>query len=71
MSAPLYFRSLAARCRTSARDCFDLFAKEEFRRLANEFETRAGQLEQSILPAAQAGWWLTQREPARGSEGDH
>ena len=71
MSAPLYFRSLAARCRTSARDCFDLFAKEEFRRLANEFETRAGQLEQSVLPAAQAGWWLTQREPARGSEGDH
>jgi hypothetical protein len=28
-------------------------------------------LEQSALPAAQAGWWLTQREPARGSEGDH
>jgi hypothetical protein len=28
-------------------------------------------LEQSVLPAAQAGWWLTQRGQARGSEGDH
>ena len=70
MSAPIYFRSLAARCRVSARDCSDFFAKEEFRRLANEFESRADQLEQSVLPAAQAGWWLTQREQARGFEGD-
>ena len=70
MSAPIYFRSLAARCRASARDCSDLFAKEEFRKLANEFETRADQLEQSVLSAGQAGWWLTQREQARGFEGD-
>jgi len=28
-----YFRTLAARCRTASRDPFDLFAKEEFRRL--------------------------------------
>ena len=64
------FLSLAARCRVSARDCSDLFAKEEFRRLANEFESRADQLGRSVLPAAQAGWWLTQREQARGFEGD-
>ena len=70
MSVSIYFRSLAARCRTSARDCIDLFAKEEFRKLANEFETRADQLEQSVLSAGQAGWWLTQREQARGFEGD-
>jgi hypothetical protein len=70
MSAPIYFRALAARCRTSARDCSDLFAKEEFRRLAHEFETRAEQLECSVLPAAQAGWWLTPREQVRGTEGD-
>ena len=38
MSAPIYFRSLAARCRVSARDCSDFFAKEEFRRLANELQ---------------------------------
>jgi hypothetical protein len=71
MSATIYFRSLAARCRTSARDCFDHFAREEFHRLAQEFETRAEQLEYSILPAAQADWWLTRREQARGSERDH
>jgi hypothetical protein len=70
MSVSIYFRSLAARCRTSARDCFDLFAKEEFRKLANEFEARADQLERSVLPAAQTDWWLTQREQARGFEGD-
>jgi hypothetical protein len=70
MSATIYFRALAARCRTSARDCVDQFAKEEFRRLAREFETRADQLECSVLPAAQVGWWLTQRKPARGFDGD-
>ena len=70
MSAPIYFRALAVRCRTSAHDCSDLFAKEEFRRLANEFETRADQLEHSVLPAAQAGWWPTRHGQARGSEGD-
>jgi hypothetical protein len=71
MSAKIYFRSLAARCRTSARDCFDHFAREEFHRLAHEFETRAEQLEYSAPPPSQAGWWLTRRDQARGSEGDH
>jgi hypothetical protein len=66
MSVSIYFRSLAARCRTSARDCIDLFAKEEFRKLANEFETRADQLERTVQPAALTDRWLTQREQARG-----
>jgi uncharacterized protein HemX len=47
MTSAIYFRTLAARCRTSARDCRDHFAKEEFNRLAREFQTRANQLETS------------------------
>jgi hypothetical protein len=39
------FRNLAARCRRAARDCFDLFAKEEFRRLAQEFDGQADELD--------------------------
>ena len=53
MSAPIYFRSLAARCRVSARDCSDLFAKEEFRRLANEFESESSSVGTMVLPATQ------------------
>jgi hypothetical protein len=70
MSFTSYFRSLAAHCRTSARDCRDLFAQEEFRRLANEFETRADQLERSGLSAERPGWLLTTPELARGFAGD-
>jgi hypothetical protein len=44
---------------------------KEFHRLAHEFETRAEQLECSTPPPSQAGWWLTRRDQARGSEGDH
>ena len=40
-----YFRALAARCRASARSCFDLYAKEEFGRLASEFDSRAIELD--------------------------
>ena len=40
-----YFRALSSRCRTAAQECLDLFAKEEFRRLASEFEARASELE--------------------------
>jgi hypothetical protein len=40
-----YFRDLASRCRKSSRDCFDLFAKEEFRRLATEFSAKADELD--------------------------
>ena len=41
----IYFRALAAQCRKAGRDCSDLFAKEEFRRLANEFNTKADELD--------------------------
>jgi hypothetical protein len=67
----IYFRTLAARCCTAARDCSDPFAKEEFRRLAQEFEIRADQLECSVPPAEQTGWWPTPREQPRRFEGDH
>jgi hypothetical protein len=40
-----YFRSLAARCRTASQDCFDLFAKEEFRQLATQFNAKANELD--------------------------
>ena len=39
-----YFRTLAARCRTAARHCFDLGAGMEFRKLADEFEQKADEL---------------------------
>jgi hypothetical protein len=64
VSTSSYFRSLAARCRTSARECRDHFAKEEFRRLAQEFETRADQLE--YFDAA----WLVKPEQPRGFAGE-
>ena len=56
VSTTSYFRSLATRCLTSARRCSDQFAKEEFRRLAVEFEAKAAQLERSNLGSAQGGW---------------
>jgi hypothetical protein len=43
--AVAYFRALASRCRTSARDCSDLYAKEDFRRLAQEFDAKADEFE--------------------------
>ena len=59
MSTPIYFRSLAARCRTSARNCSDHFAQEEFRRLAHEFDAKADQLERSNVLPIHADWWPT------------
>ena len=70
MSAVIYFRSLAARCRTSARDCRDHFAKEEFHRLAHEFQTRADQLEGSTL-FTDPGSLSIRTEPARGFAGEY
>ena len=68
MSTAIYFRSLAARCRKSARDCSDYFAQEEFRRLANEFDAKADQLERSgPFPDASGGW---KAEQSRGFAGD-
>jgi hypothetical protein len=69
MSSAIYFRSLAARCLTSALNCRDHFAKEEFHRLANEFQTKADQLECSGL-STEPSWWPTKPEQARGFEGD-
>jgi hypothetical protein len=52
-----YFRALAARCRTASRDSFDLFAKEEFRQLATEFNARANELDVLSKQPGRAGWW--------------
>jgi hypothetical protein len=40
-----YFRSLAVRCLTAARDCHDRRAQDEFRKLADEFTIKANELE--------------------------
>jgi hypothetical protein len=55
----IYFRTLAAQCRKAGRDCTDLFAKEEFRRLAGEFSTKADELEGLRLPRSQS--WGAER----------
>ena len=52
-----YFRDLAARCRTASRDSFDLFAKEEFRQLATEFNAKANELDVSSKHPGQVAWW--------------
>jgi hypothetical protein len=49
-----YFRALAARCRTASRESFDLFAKEEFRQLATEFNAKAAELDFSSKHPGQA-----------------
>ena len=54
-----YFRDLATRCRHASRDCFDLFDKEEFRRLAGEFTAKADELDGSTTRASQPAWWST------------
>jgi hypothetical protein len=51
-----YFRALAARCRTASHDSFDLFAKEEFRQLATEFNAKADELDFSSKHAGRVGW---------------
>jgi hypothetical protein len=40
-----YLRALAIQCRKAALDCCDLFAKEEFRRLASALRAKADQLD--------------------------
>lgn len=69
MSSMDYFRALAAHCRRSAVGCQDQFAKEEFRRLAHEFEFKADQLERPGGTVDQV-WWLNRPEQARGFAGD-
>lgn len=51
-----YFRALAIRCRTASRDSFDLFAKEEFRQLATEFNAKANELDFSSYHPGQVTW---------------
>ena len=51
-----YFRALAARCRTASHNSFDLFAKEEFRQLATEFNAKADELDFSSKHAGRVGW---------------
>jgi len=62
-----YFRTVASRCRKSARDCFDLYAKEEFRRLANELDARAVELELGHKPQ-EVGEWPWQHAQSSGHE---
>ena len=69
MSSMDYFRALAARCRTSAVRCQDQFSKEEFHRLAYEFESKADQLKRPG-ETADKGWWPNRPEQARGFAGD-
>ena len=65
-----YLRALASRCHRSSRDCSDLFAKEELRRLATELEATAQELEGPAKFDAAADAWRRSR-PSRGYEGDH
>jgi hypothetical protein len=39
-----YFRGMAARCASAARNCFDLAAAAELNRLADEFRSKADEL---------------------------
>jgi hypothetical protein len=66
-----YFRALAARCRTSARSCFDLYAKEEFGRLASEFDSRAIELDAPSETRLSIGSVAWRRNHPRGFAGDN
>ena len=67
-----YFLALATRCRAAARDCLDPYAKEEFRRLANEFEARAHEPESPAKDIReQTAAWRLHREQPMGFAGDH
>ena len=58
---PNYFHALAARCWTASRESFDLFAKEEFRQLATEFNAKAQELDcSSKHPGRVLFGWRTQ-----------
>lgn len=52
-----YFRDLADQCRKAARNCFDLLAKEEFRRLASEFSAKANELDGASTHVSWSRWW--------------
>ena len=58
----IYFSTLAAQCLKAGRDCCDLFAKEEFRRLANGFSAKADELDLLSKDPEYTAWvWHTQQ----------
>jgi hypothetical protein len=66
------FRAIASRCNRAARNCSDPFAKEEFRRLAYEFDVKADELDHlpkaSNLASPHPAWrGLTRLPPRPGS----
>jgi hypothetical protein len=66
-----YFRSLASRCRVSARSCVDPYAKEEFECLAAQFDARASELNAPADNRWSTGSLPWRHEPLRGFAGDH
>lgn len=65
----IYFRALAAHCLKAGGDCSDLFAKEEFRRLATGFSAKADELDVlSKDPEHGARGWRPQQYT---QSGDH
>lgn len=58
-----YFRAVASRCRKASHECFDLFAKEEFSRLATEFNAKADELDFSSKHPERSGWWRREQKP--------
>jgi hypothetical protein len=62
-----YFRALASRCRKASHDCFDLYAQEEFRRLATEFHAKADELDYaSRHPEHPGGFWRLRQQTHSG-----
>ena len=68
-----YFRALATHCRTASRDSLDLFAKEEFRQLATEFNAKltnstyrrsipAGRVVRLLMVEPQGAWGSIYRQ---------
>jgi len=52
-----YLRMLAARCLAASRNCFDLQAKEEFRKLAEELTQKADELDRVNPRKERDGEW--------------
>jgi hypothetical protein len=47
----MFLRGLASRCHLLSRNCFDLSAASELRRLGEELEAKASEIERIGLPA--------------------
>ena len=47
----MFLRGLASRCHLLSRNCFDLSAASELRRLGEELEAKASEIEKVGLPA--------------------